>query len=1303
MTERNVTVRLRMTVRDFVAGGTEAERTARRLAAAHDELAGSARGAGDEIDRAGKRIDAFSRRANRSLLYAAAGVAALGAAGGGLKLLPGVIAGTATAGAALPPMFLGAGAAAGVLATSVKGVGKAMGEVLKSDDPFAGLGKNARQVVYEVKALQPAMSGVRQGLQDRALAGADRNLRALATVTLPAVRSGLDALADDWSQTFRQMTLAVMDPHFLTSFNTATRGADDFFDLLNARIQPSVRSLSTLVQSADPVARAFGHGMINAIDRFNAKVDQAARSGRLAEFFADGAEGAAAFMALAQDVAQLTGQVIAEVGRQGGTLRDTSAALSAYIESGRSAQDVAGIVNTLTAAYEGLRNVLGPLGGIARDALADPATADALVTMFDVLQAGTAVLRIIFDLFQALPDGMQSTVLAAIALAAIATRLNGVLLLVQGSAAKAATALTATGAAGTVAGRGLTAAAAGANKALTALLALQLAGVVLDQFDGAAADVDALGRSVENFATKGKLSGEITRLFGENLEGMNQAARGASDEWFPKLMRGVEGLIPPTKSLNELLYGGSFTGDVERFKALDTALFNYAQTTKDTQGAQELWNQAFAKSGLDMQEFAKLLPSSTAELERMQVAAHAGASGMQEQSERAKLLAGSFEEAAKQGKDLATTMDLINGKNISAVEGQIALEEAYDKANETVDKHGRVTKKGTHEINLSTKAGRESMAALIEMEQAASRAADAEVKRTDDTAAGIPILNAARKEFIEVATVMTGSAAAARALADEIFGIPNKDIEIDADTDPVIAKFKKVGIEVVKLPNGKYIIVNADTAEAKRRLREAKAELDRINSKIVTLTIHRRFTGPRGDQRVDGPGGSGTSTRDAHGGVHLPRQRGGVSGVQAAAGGLLRPHIYPASDPPLFQFAERETGGELFLPRRGIDRERGRALLAIAASWYQGMFVPMRRGGVTAALSGLVTVGPAGGGRDQSTARLDYLDSYIRAKDAITGVSTALKENGRSLSIATSKGRENLSAVHQAIRAAQDSARAKYEETGSVKAANAVYDAHVAALRRTMAARGASASAIRSALSSAARPVFAPADSSANTAFARANIAGHAGVGELADKLSLNRPGLAVTTPEGRENLLAILDFLDTAGQAAQARYQQTKDAKTATAVYDGFVAQLRAVLRAAGYSTSTIDSLLTSYGRINLQANARGGAYMAALGGVGGLGVLTTGAIYPGGRVMYGWAEKSTGGELFLPRLGERARGERLLAVGAGWYGGRYLPSGSAAGTTTTINNNLTVNGRMEPLTIEQLGGLLRQMDAEARTGRRK
>lgn len=1301
MTERHVTVRLAMVARRYVAGATEAERMNRRLAESARQMGQESRKAGDEMDRTAVRMERSGRRAGRGMLYAAAGVAALGAAGGGIKLLPGAIAAVGTAAGALPPLLLGTATTAGVAVTALKGVGKAAGEVLKTDDPFAGLGKNARAFVAEVKALQPAMSGFRQGLQDRALENAAADLNALATVVLPRVRGGLNRLADDWGDAFDQITASVMDPHFTSAFNTATAGADWFFDLLNSRIPQTVATLATLVKAGDPLARAFGQGLIDSLDRFNTAVERAAASGRLEEFFRGGAEGAGAFLAIAQDVLALTGMVISEVQAQGGTLADTAAQLDAYIASGRAAGDVAGIVRTLTTAYEGLRDVLGPLGAIARDALADPGTAQGLATMFDVLRAGSEALRIVFDLFNLLPDGMQATIIAGVALAIMAGKVSRAFTAMGVAVGRAGAKLDAAGVAGGKASGKLQGVVAGAGKAAAALVALQVAGIALSQGFGSniPQQSDRLADSLTEFAKTGKASGEAARLFGDDLELLKYDLK-AFDTGIPTdIGNSIAGFVEGLTGLGSV-FDESLENARARMATLDSTLATLVANGNAAKAAEIFAKvkEEAAKQGISVNELNKALPSYANAVyeaaQRGDLAGQAAAAA----SERTRILAGSFREAALQGKDLAATFDLLNGKQLDAYEGQIALEEAIDSSRETIEENGRSTIKGTNQIDLNTEAGRQNMEGLIGIARAAQTAADARAKETGKVEDGIPILAAARNEFIKQATAATGSAAAARALADEIFNIPDKDIRLEVEKEAAIQALRDTGFEIKRLPNGKYVVIGAKTEEAKRKLADAKRAVDAINSKTITITVRRVL--PSGDIHVSGPGGSGTLIK-AKGGVSVPYGQ-----PIAAAMGLVRPEIRGPGT--VFQWAEPETGGELFLPRRGIDRDRGRALLAIGASWYDGMFVPMRAGGVRAtgvqaAAAGLVNVAPATGGTDRASARLDYVESYIRAKNAIADVSKALKENGRSLSTATAKGRENLSAVHQAIRAAQDTARAKYEETGSVKAANAVYDAHVAALRRTMAARGASASAIRSALSVASRPTFAaaaPANSSRNIAAARANIAGNAGVQELADKLSLNRAGVDISTEHGRDNLSAILDFLDLAAAAAQARFEQTGSAAKATSSHTFYIDKMRAALKAAGYSTATINSLINTYGRITLQRNDRGGVYMA-IGGVGS--PLADAMIAPGGRTMYGWAEKSTGGELFLPRLGERARGERLLAIGAGWYGGRYVPGGRGGDGGTTINNNLTVNGRMDPLTLPQLAGFMRQMDAEARVGRRK
>lgn len=91
------------------------------------------------------------------------------------------------------------------------------------------------------------------------------------------------------------------------------------------------------------------------------------------------------------------------------------------------------------------------------------------------------------------------------------------------------------------------------------------------------------------------------------------------------------------------------------------------------------------------------------------------------------------------------------------------------------------------------------------------------------------------------------------------------------------------------------------------------------------------------------------ATVDVTGQAHLNRvikemQRFGEmrwGGIRAARDGLLNAGIYDGG--PLYMFAEPETGGEAFIPRRG-DRGRSMGILSEAASWYGAQVVPYRGG-----------------------------------------------------------------------------------------------------------------------------------------------------------------------------------------------------------------------------------------------------------------------------------------------------------------------------------------------------------------------
>lgn len=76
-------------------------------------------------------------------------------------------------------------------------------------------------------------------------------------------------------------------------------------------------------------------------------------------------------------------------------------------------------------------------------------------------------------------------------------------------------------------------------------------------------------------------------------------------------------------------------------------------------------------------------------------------------------------------------------------------------------------------------------------------------------------------------------------------------------------------------------------------------------------------------------------------------------------------------------------------------------------------------------------------------AALNSTDAAINYESSLDGVVSSLKENGKNLDINTAKGRANVSAVNNTIKAAIAARDAKIKETGSVADGNAVYSTYI--------------------------------------------------------------------------------------------------------------------------------------------------------------------------------------------------------------------------------------------------------------------
>jgi TP901 family phage tail tape measure protein len=109
----------------------------------------------------------------------------------------------------------------------------------------------------------------------------------------------------------------------------------------------------------------------------------------------------------------------------------------------------------------------------------------------------------------------------------------------------------------------------------------------------------------------------------------------------------------------------------------------------------------------------------------------------------------------------------------------------------------------------------------------------------------------------------------------------------------------------------------------------------------------------------------------------------------------------------------------------------------------------------------------------------------LAANQALEGVTQAFKENGKVINGNSDAALKNRIAIANAAQSAAELAQAKYEETGSIDAANAVYQNYIASLRKAMLAAGLNAQEVDRLLAS-----YAKMPENVTTAFSTPGLAG---------------------------------------------------------------------------------------------------------------------------------------------------------------------------------------------------------------------
>ncbi|GAA2696549.1 phage tail tape measure protein [Actinoplanes palleronii] len=731
-------------------------------------------------------------------------------------------------------------------------------------------------------------------------------------------------------------------------------------------------------------------------------------------------------------------------------------------------------------------------------------------------------------------------------------------------------------------------------------------------------DVDKMGQSLRDFSQSGRVAGELAKTFGANLSGLQRdlqtvtegQARLSQISTFPQSVYAGRGAGAAPNAAEK----AKLEQEVEQAKtniaALDQTLANMVNSGNAT-AAKLAFDQFAAATGLGLDRLPAYQQAAAGAAQ-----ANAGlAQGFGTASSNATTMAGSLNAAVQAGQKLTDVWNQLNGAVLSSDQANLAAKQSISAVKAAFKENGNAIE-GNSQKALKNR---------IAVGEAAKAAADAAQKKYEET----------------------GSVAAASDVYNGYIGQLRKTLGQSKLTKGEVNRLLST---YAQMPAAATTKVSAPGAKgATGQVNALQSAINSIPSR-KTVEIAMRVTG-------------NTNASAVAAGLRKQYNAKGSAMIPMASGG----GIYPASNPPLVQFAEPETGGELYLPKRGISRSRARGLLAQGAAWHGLGITPMAAGGlVNVAPSTSTPTGPTLTG-----SRLDYLESLIAARNAVAALTASLKENGKAWSTASAKGRENRSALISGVRAAQQAAQAKYQETGSVSAANKVYNDYIKALDKSLKAMGVNAKQRKALIATySEKPKYdlpdaavkAPTNSSGRVRSITDQVAAEQALSSTKKAFAWTKPSFNTKTETGQAELTQLFSFLGAAEQAAQSLYAEGGNAKASTALYNSYIAQLRTVLSKSGMTKAAIDNLLKSYGRITLTKNAAGGIYERASGG------LREAKIAAGGPTQYAWAEQSTGGEAFIPRLGDRARSLSIWQhVGEKWLG-QSPGSGSRSGPVTVL-----------------------------------
>lgn len=379
----------------------------------------------------------------------------------------------------------------------------------------------------------------------------------------------------------------------------------------------------------------------------------------------------------------------------------------------------------------------------------------------------------------------------------------------------------------------------------------------------AAPDVGRMTTAIGELGRTGKESGELTRVFGADMDGLGKAidrvnGKASGMDKFNDVMNSVFTLgMGQSNSMKEAK---------KEIDAVDKSLASLVSSGHADLAAAAV--QEFAKSGnalpkKKLTDYASAL--ADAAFESKLVADSQGLFGRQAQSVQKQL------DAQKASADgLRQSIQALNDVNRAGLNAESDFEQAIDDATKAIKGHETALKGNSNELDLNAQGAREAHAALSNLAEKTDAATSAarDQGKSWDVVSGI--YDRGRTSLINTAMAMGRTKDQAKALADQILKTPDKTAFLKGNLQDLQAKLADAKKRLANAPKSQTTKIKGNIADIERKIAIAKARADGLDGRIVTVTINGVLTGVNPSQYysqgphkamgglITGPG-SGTS------------------------------------------------------------------------------------------------------------------------------------------------------------------------------------------------------------------------------------------------------------------------------------------------------------------------------------------------------------------------------------------------------------------------------------------------------------